>query len=309
MNRMLRMMIVAIVAIPMAASAQNFTKIDAPIGLHFDAHVHAGAVNHGVVVDGNGRVWHNPFGAAPEGTTAGIAVINPDGSHAPFSPIESVIVGSEEIATTAGGRGIALDHEGHIIYAQGGRLIRINSSNGQGMSAWAHPAGSALTKPGVDADGYAYVSMVAGAPEIFVLDIDGGFSTALTISDEEYPSMWTRAQEASDDGKTVVTALLGAVGLIVWTSEDLTTYVPELVQLNADEQPIFGGDASSVSYAPDGLLWVTDEGRVDTENPENSRLHGLQVFDLDARTYFTLRHDSLAVNPRGIGFYSAGGAD
>ena len=308
MKKMLQAVLVAMLLLPSAVKAQDtFTEITPPVGLEFDERVYWGAVSHGTVVDDNDRVWIAPWGDVPEGVEPGIVVLNADGSHAPFSPISSVTIDGSAIDLTGNTGGITLDHVGNILLTYtGGRLIRINKDSGEGMGMWTHPAGSALTKASVDGDGYAYVSIVAGAPVIFVLDIEGGFTETLQIEDPEFPSMWTRTQSVVDDGTMLVTGLLGGVGLLVWESEDLSTYTPRLLGENAAGERLIAGDASSTNFAPDGTLWVTDEGRSDPEFPEKNVPQSLRVFDFDDYTYYVLRHDSLDAGPRGVGFYEDG---
>ncbi|PIP13937.1 MAG: hypothetical protein COX49_00755, partial [bacterium (Candidatus Stahlbacteria) CG23_combo_of_CG06-09_8_20_14_all_40_9] len=69
---------------------------------------------HGIAVDGHNRVWMGSYYAV------GLIVKNPDGTEAPFSPIDTITIDGETIALDAGNcRGIAVAGDGNILYCKG----------------------------------------------------------------------------------------------------------------------------------------------------------------------------------------------
>ncbi len=303
MSKRLLLMAMALLLLPMAAFAQvEWEEVEAPLAMQHEGLVHSGPIVHGLVVDGNGRLWIGNYGTGPEGSR-GIVVLNEDGTHADFSPIASVTIDGTEYPTTGGITGINLDHEGNIIFTTlRSEMIRINSETGAGIDRWEGPGGS-LTRPAVDEFGFVYVSIVAGSSPISVLQLPG-FIQQMTFGDPEVEyNWWSRAHEVSPNGERFISARLGG-GLVVYESEDLMQYtLTDTIGVGA-ESTIFDGDASSLSWGPHGWLYVTDEGAFATDPEVSTR--SIKVFDLEQRTYFTMRSDSLDINPRGLAFSEDG---
>ena len=161
---------------------------------------------HGVVVAPDGNIWVAMNGAtaqdsiphtftAQDGSdsagyvhTRPIHVFTPEGEHASYSPIR--YVGSEangDLDTlTYSGKGMCLDHEGHILYTTN-ELYRFNYMTGEMVHRVAVPfddAGSlsSLTGPSVDENGNIYLSWVGGA-ERPVVKISPDFVTQTTVAD------------------------------------------------------------------------------------------------------------------------------
>ena len=161
---------------------------------------------HGVVVAPDGNIWVAMNGAtaqdsiahtftAQDGSdsagyvhTRPIHVFTPDGEHASYSPIR--FVGSEangDLDTlTYSGKGMCLDHEGHILYTTN-ELYRFNYMTGEMVHRVAVPfddAGSlsSLTQPSVDENGNVYLSWVGGATRP-VVKISPDFLTQTTVAD------------------------------------------------------------------------------------------------------------------------------
>lgn len=298
MTRRLLLCAAALLLLPMAAFAQNeWEEVEAPVVLQHEGLFHSGPIVHGLVMDNNDRLWIANFGAGD-----GIVVLEEDGSHAPFSPIESLTIDGTEYPTVSALAGINLDHEGNIIFSMGGALYRVNPNTGEGIDRWAGPGGS-LVRPAVDEFGFVYVSIVGGSSPVTVLQLPG-FIQQMTFGDPEVEyNWWSRAHEVSPNGQRFISGRLGG-GLVVYESEDLMQYtLTDTIGIGPD-QTIFDHDVSSITWGPNGLLWATDEGAFATDPVESTR--ALKVFDFEERTYFTLRHDSLDINPRGIAFSEDG---
>lgn len=282
----------ALLLLPLTAQAQEeeWQEVEAPVHLEFDSQLYSGGIVHGVTVDNNGYVWINTFtGNDP----AGMPVVDMEGNHASFSPIASVTVDGTEYSTEAGGRGITKDADGDIMAVfNSTQLLHIDAETGEGLGVWEGPG--SLTGPAVDEFGFVYVGQVLETPPIFVIDSETWLD-AFSIPPSDEITYLSRSTAVSDDGSTVISATIsGPRGLYFYTSEDLSNY--ELT----DTAIVFDGDASSVQFDPEGMLWGTDEG-TDPQDPELGD-PSLKVFDLENRTYYSLRHDSLDLQPRGVGF-------
>ncbi len=143
---------------------------------------------HGVVVAPDGHVWVNVYGGhgrmeiLASGDTVhykGIYVLDPaTGQHADFSPIEILTFPdgtsdslTAESASSGGGRGIEIDHDGNILSSHYKTLYKINYMTGEGMAMWVGE--SSLTEAVSDANGNIFVSYVlAGERPCVVLDGD-----------------------------------------------------------------------------------------------------------------------------------------
>ena len=161
---------------------------------------------HGVVVAPDGNIWVAMNGAtaqdsiphtftAQDGSdsagfvhTRPIHVFTPDGEHASYSPIRYVgsAANGDLDTLTYSGKGMCLDHEGHILYVTN-ELYRFNYMTGEMVHRVAVPyddAGSlsSLTGPSVDENGNVYLSWVGGADKP-VVKISPDFVTQTTVAD------------------------------------------------------------------------------------------------------------------------------
>ena len=143
---------------------------------------------HGVVVAPDGNVWVNIYGGSgrqeilANGDTVhykGIYVLDPEtGDHVSYSPIEILTFPdgtsdslTAESATSGGGRGIALDADGHILSSHYKTLYKINYMTGEGVAMWL--GASSLTEAAADDNGNVFISYVlAGELPCVVLDGD-----------------------------------------------------------------------------------------------------------------------------------------
>ncbi|GEM_PF-4080490 len=292
MRNTLLTLLVALLLLPLTAYAQEeYEEVDAPYALEFVRTIHSGSSTHGVVVDNNGYVWINNHHA---NDPPGLYVVDLEGNHAPFSPITSITVDGTEYPTVEWGRGATIDADGNILITYNhSQLLHIDAETGEGLGAWEGPG--SLTQPGVDQDGFVYIGAVSTSPPIRVIDTET-WMESFTIPGETAGYL-SRATTASLDGYTVVSANLSG-SLYIYTTEDLSTYNL------TDSTHVPEGDPSSLQFDSDGMLWVTDEG-LNAQNPDSST-RSIKVFDLENRTYYTLRHDSLRLQPRGIGFATDG---
>ena len=143
---------------------------------------------HGVVVAPDGNVWVNIYAGSgrqeilANGDTVhykGIYVLDPvTMDHVSYSPIEILTFPdgtsdslTAESATSGGGRGIALDADGHILSSHYTTLYKINYMTGEGVAMWVGE--SSLTEAAADDNGNVYVSYVLAAERpVVTLDSD-----------------------------------------------------------------------------------------------------------------------------------------
>ena len=136
---------------------------------------------HGLVVDGNGRIWIGFYAytdtlGMPADTipVAPIYVYEPDGSAASFSPITFLTVGGVTDTIDTYCRGLSLDNNGNILFVGNQVLYRINYQTGEGMTKYLYPyASGSLTSAGCDDEGYIYLTkVVPGGDPLVILDED-----------------------------------------------------------------------------------------------------------------------------------------
>ena len=146
---------------------------------------------HGVVVAPDGNVWVNIYAGSgrqeilANGDTVhfkGIYVLDPvTGDHVSYSPIEILTFpdGSTdsliaESATSGGGRGIALDADGHILSSHFATLYKINYMTGEGVAMFVGE--SSLSEAAADDNGNIFLSyVIAGERPVLTLDTDLNF--------------------------------------------------------------------------------------------------------------------------------------
>ena len=141
---------------------------------------------HGVVVAPDGNVWVNINGGSgrqeilANGDTVhfkGIYVLDPvTGDHVSYSPIEILTFPDgttdsliAESATSGGGRGIALDADGHILSSHYATLYKINYMTGEGVAMFVGEG--SLSEAAADDNGNIFLSYVLAA-ELPVLTLD-----------------------------------------------------------------------------------------------------------------------------------------
>jgi DNA-binding beta-propeller fold protein YncE len=254
---------------------------------------------HGIAVDKFNRIWNGNFFAA-------LRVISPDGIEADFSPIDSITVGATTIPTT-GCRGLAIAHDGNILFARsGGDFAKINVETGEGMAFWK--GGGSLLKPAVDAQGFIYVGLVVGINPISVLDPQL-FTPIQEITLNVAPS-FGRGLEVTADGKTIYTPDLGGSGgpVFIWTSEDLITYTKtDSIFNNTEGKQIFLTQRTTMNWGPDSTLWVSSDNAYAAGNNDPN---GFVILDFSTMEYKFLPSPEIAPGvgngPRGVAFSVTG---
>jgi hypothetical protein len=244
---------------------------------------------HGIAVDGNGKVWVQPFGATEDitladgtqTTTRALYVFNEDGTQVDFSPITIFSYGDGEVDTVGhywngsawegmSGRGLQSDDDGNIIVSTGGIIYRI-SKEGQGLNKFFYRGSDgnldSPTAAAVDGEGNVYVApVVGGANNLIKLPKDFNPSTTPEVILAETPG-FSRTFEISPDGNTIYWGGFTNTGVYVYTrADEFSSFDPasftELTGLKSESmefQPVTGyiwmsagssNDAPSNGYAP-----------------------------------------------------------
>ncbi len=182
---------------------------------------------HGIAVDGEGKIWVQPFSATetivtnrdlgddgvPDTlSTRAIYVYNDDGTPASFSPLKVITYADDTPADTLGrvwtgdsyegysGRGIETDASGNIIISQFNRLYKVNHVTGQGIAKADVPDVCALTEASTDAANNIYVGAVCAA-DTPIWKYDSNLENpeqVITLA-----SSFSRDLQVSADGNTI----------------------------------------------------------------------------------------------------------
>ncbi|MEA3432580.1 MAG: T9SS type A sorting domain-containing protein [candidate division WOR-3 bacterium] len=255
---------------------------------------------HGIVVDQHNRIWTGCYGHVA------LSVRNPDGTEAPISPIDTIIIGTDTIVLSEGRcRGMAVAGDGNILYCNTADLLKINAETGEGMAKWTG-AGS-LTKPGVDAEGHIFVGTVVGVSPVSMLAPDFTLITEIELT--PHPG-YARGIEVSADGKDLWTGNLSAGGPVYQYHSDIpgvTGYeIADSIYIDADGDPIFQFAITTLDRGPDGTLWASHE----TEDVALQSENGLVVFNYATNEYATLYMPEVGEGefngPRGVAFSVTG---
>ena len=201
---------------------------------NFQAHQDSIPSVHGVAVDGEGKVWVQPYfaseavimnrdigadGVADTLLARAIYVYNADGTQASFSPLKFIDYGDGKVDTLGyvwypdesdtvdggsyegySGRGITADAAGNIIISSYNRLYKVDYTDGSGIAMVDPTAGCSLTEATTDDANNVYVGCVVGSagPLVkFAPDLTGE-EAVVTIA-----GSYSRDMQVSGDGNTI----------------------------------------------------------------------------------------------------------
>ena len=248
---------------------------------------------HGVVVDGNGRIWvaiH--FGNGPDQNGSpefvgynhndGIAddtchfvplyCFNADGSHASFSPITIFALPSGAMDTlyseskdNGSGKGISLDNNGNILYSAWSSVYRFDYQTGECLGKWTPSVMGSITEAVQDpVTNLIYVGKVGGGNPIYLLDEDLGFiANAVDVNSQINRTI---AVLTDENGTNLYTgSTWNGHGIHHWFSEDAEFNQFEKVDTLGNLAELVTPDTTytnvnlwveSLDLTPDGKLLV-----------------------------------------------------
>jgi hypothetical protein len=209
--------------------------------------------NHGIAVDGEGKIWINDYFATgslrsdSSQSVVDLRVFNSDGSEVEWSPVQQVVIG-EDTTTFVQGRGMRTGPNGDILYADGTTLILIDHTNGDGIKVVAPETGSSLTAPATDGAGNVYVGAVVGGD---IIKYDPTLSTREVVV-EGVPAIG-RTMEVSDDGNTIYMPRFTSNTMYIYSrANELTPFSSE------PDSVLQNSDIESMAIQPDnGHVWVS----------------------------------------------------
>lgn len=229
--------------------------------------------SHGVVVTPDGNIWQASYyrsnWVTPSNDTilcSPIYVFSPDGNLLDRIGIVTtggVIDTLGNATSTSGTRGLALDHEGNVLWCASGpgRIIKINYQTRQGMARHnfvAGEIGSSPTKPAVASDGTIFVGPVVGngSPDAKI----AMFTPDLTYlgTAVEGPPAIARTMEVSADGNTIYwTVFTGDhQGIFIYSRPD------EFSPFALADSILQGMSIETAAWHPTtGRLWVSHDSR------------------------------------------------
>ena len=264
------------------AKAWNFSDVLPTDGIPVDTALANASGMHGVAVDGDGKIWLQPFAATEEIVLAGgdgtpvptraLYIYNADGTPADFSPLTvfeyadgtTDTIGhffhsyGKEVAAWEGmsGRGLRADDDGNIIVSTGGVIYRI-SKDGKGMNKFPYLGADGLmdspTAAAVDGEGNVYIApVIPGANSLIKLPKDFSPDTEPEVLLAATPG-FSRSFEVSADGNTIYWAGYSTGQINVYSrTDEFSPFDPAVY----DSMP--GLRSESVSFQPEtGYIWIS----------------------------------------------------
>ena len=231
---------------------------------------------HGVAVDGEGKVWIQPWsarawidpatgdsvrdGSGNAISTVTIFVYNPDGTEA-LDPIHAIDVGGVVDTLYGNLRGLRTDHNGDILVAGGtGNLWRIDHMTGEGMDKVVVGSGP-LSAPGVSDNGNIFGGFVIPGNPVKEYGSDFGFLSNAVDSAFGF----SRSFEVSGDGNTIYWSGYSNIEIHRYTRPDefsafnqvpdtlLRGIVSESILRNPQSGNIWFSNAPAAGATPDTL--------------------------------------------------------
>jgi len=243
------LLLISIALVPILAQAQSQWT---PQGVFPEGDTLSGS-NHGIAVDGEGKIWIADFyatGALRSDSTISVvdvSVFNPDGSEVDWSPVQQATVG-ETSHIFVQGRGIRTGPDGDILYADGSTLILLDHTNGDGKAIVTPETGSSLTAPAVDGSGNVYIGGVVGGN---IIKYDPTLSTREVVV--EGINAIGRTMEVSDDGNTLYIPRFTANTMYIYERANALVPYP-----SEPDSVLQNSDIESIAIHPtNGQVWVS----------------------------------------------------
>ncbi|HSL88040.1 MAG TPA: T9SS type A sorting domain-containing protein [Ignavibacteriaceae bacterium] len=211
---------------------------------------------HGIAVDPDGKVWFQPFGATEPivtGTgdtvnTRALYVFFPDGTPAPFSPIQTVTIGGVTDTLFNSGRGLKEDADGNILASFYDEVFRIDYQTGEGMAKVTPTDEQTLTAVAVDDANNMFSAHVI--PPLPIKIFSPAFLFLETVLDESVG--FSRDFEAGPEGNTVYWGGYTNHQIFIFSRAD------EFSPWELTDSMAQGFDSESFRWSPDNsVLWIS----------------------------------------------------
>jgi len=297
---------------------------------------------HGVAVDGDGKIWLQPYAATEEIVLAGgdgtpvptraLYIYNADGTPADFSPL-TVFEYADGTTDTVGhyfhshgrdeggwegmsGRGLRADDDGNIIVSTGGVIYRI-SKDGVGLNKFPYLGTDGKmdspTAAAVDGAGNVYIApVVPGANSLIKLPKDFSPDTEPEVILAATPG-YSRTFDVSSDGNTIYwTGYSNGMVHIYSRDDEFSPFDPAVY----DSIP--GLASESITFQPEtGYLWISGGSTFSpaTDGYQNQTWYAFDPSDfsnpLESITWNGDAMDNTEIGagqgrPRGLAFSSDG---
>ncbi|HCD52028.1 MAG TPA: hypothetical protein DEQ34_06255 [Balneolaceae bacterium] len=265
-NRLL--ILLSFVLVPMLATAQNWTQDTTFVPAEGDIFSDV----HGVAVDGEGKIWVQPYyatetiiatrnGALDTLSTRAIYIYNADGTPNEMSPLLEIEWSDDTPTDTLGvvwledhyegfsGRGIEADQNGDIIISSWTRLYKVDHTTGMGMAKADVPDMCAITETTTDAANNIYVASVCAA-DTPILKYDSNLENPETLI--TLTGSFSRDLQVAPDGNTIFWSGYTNGAVFKYTKPD------EFSGFNATPDTVLRGmRVESYDIHPvTGYLWV-----------------------------------------------------
>ncbi len=237
--------------------------------------------NHGIVVDKTDRVWVGSWGADA------IVVYNTDGTKA--FQIDSVniqtLAGADTTIYLKWCRGMNVDPDGNVLYAQTGIVLKLNYEDGSVLD-YVYIDYSPL-KPAVDDEGYIYIGRVVGVSPVDVID-PTTFEITQNITLDPLAGGYARGMEVSADGKRLLPGNLssGVHKVYIYETTDFVNYpLADSIYKDSKGNPILTQQTVTVDrFGGDNIFWYSQDNSYGAAGPDQ-RENALVMFNFNTMTY------------------------
>jgi phosphodiesterase/alkaline phosphatase D-like protein len=236
---------------------------------------------HGIAVDKYDRIWISEWGSNGNG------IIIFDASGNEITSIDSLKVkisaDSDSVITLENGRGMKVDQNGDIIYAQRS-LTRIDVDSLKSTDYLQLDA--TLLKPGIDELGNIYAGNVVGINPISVIE-PNNFEVIQEIYLDPMYYDYSRGMDVSLDGKTIIVGTLDPDPhpLYIYKTENYIDYaIADSVFISNDGDTIFTTQSVTVDRKSDDTFWISQDNSYEPEG-DSQLENALIMLDIEEHEY------------------------
>lgn len=268
---------------------------------------------HGIAVDGDGRIWYQPFGRTATvmmdtGATLvrAIFVFETDGTPVSFSPISSINVNGDIDTLFGQSRGLRTMPNGDVAAVLNDyTLYHIDRTTGAGVKKLTPNDTLALTAPAFTQDGDMVVGYVVGNEGVHSYDSDWEpIDWALPPGD--LTRNYSRTIEVAKDGSAIYrTAYSSGWGFVRWNSSDGSIWGDFTGSSDSLARDLATG---AVAWQPGtGYIWAGNGGGYGWGNTVHYAFDPANEFAMvDSIDIPAVLENDPGALPRGMAFNSTG---